>query len=312
MRVLVTGASGFLGSHIAELLSARGDRVRCLLRAQSSTRYLPTAAERVVATFDDAAALQRALAGVEAVIHAAGVTRARAPLEYLRANVAVTAQLAEAAAACGVRRLVFISSLAARGPDGGDGPLSLYGASKLAAEQLLWGYRGALELVILRPAGVYGPRDRDFLPLFQLAQRGLAIVSTRNPTLQLVHAADVARACAAALEAPVAEAPLAIAAPEVIDQRQLTQLLAQVVGRRLRALALAPAAFEVAAWGSELLAALTHSAPRFDRRRARDVSRYRYTCDPLPAERALGWRAQQALPAGLQQTYAWYRAAGWL
>lgn len=312
MTVLLTGATGFIGSHIAEALVQQGRQVRCLLRASSSPRYLPAGVEQRVAALDDDRGLVQALRSSDTVIHLAGVTRVRHALEYFRVNVTGTAALARAAERSGVRRFILISSLAARGPDGISAPVSLYGASKLAAEQVLQGYSGAFEVVILRPAGVYGPRDQDFLPLFQLARRGFSVASSSNSALQLLHAADLAQACLRALDSAVPQIPLPLASPEVIYQRMLAQFLERIVGRRVRQLILPPSVFELAGLSVESLSRLVGQAPRFDRRRARDIARYSYTCETNPAAQALGWSATLGLQDGLRQTYDWYLKAGWL
>lgn len=312
--VLLTGATGFVGSHIAEALVRQGYRVRCLLRASSSPQYLPAAVEQVVVALGDESRLERALTGCAMVIHAAGVTRVRRSLEYLQVNVTGTANLASAAKRSGVRRFVFISSLAARGPDNHSAPVSLYGASKLAAEQQLRGYADTLEVVVLRPAGVYGPRDRDFLTLFQMAERGVAVLPAGDLPLQLIHASDVADACLAALHSQgVKETPpLPLASSEIVNQQLLIDMLGHLSNRHLYKFRLPPQLLEVAGLLAEGAGYLSRQAPAFDRRRARDVARYSYTCDTSGTTQVLGWQAATGLADGLAATRAWYQKAGWL
>src|SRR5215211_6659999 len=195
-RVLVTGATGFVGSHVAQALVESGYEVRCGARPTSNARWISGLdMERVPLDVrgnpDD---FCRAVQNVDVVVHAAGITRARQPEDYYSVNAGGTRRLAAAALRSGVRRFVLISSLAARGPDGHDHPESDYGRSKLEAETHLLALGGRMETVVLRPAAVYGPRDTDLLPLFRIARAGWLLVPSGAGPLQPVYAEDVARA----------------------------------------------------------------------------------------------------------------------
>jgi nucleoside-diphosphate-sugar epimerase len=216
--VALTGATGFLGSHIADRLLAAGHRVRASIRPTSSLRWLEgKPLETVTTDLLDADSCPAFLGGCDAVIHCAGVVSAGTEDDYRRGNVDTTGVLLEAARrewdGPAARRpaFVLISSLAAFGPAGLDRPatedqpcrpITAYGRSKLAAEKLLleadWPFRTA----VLRPPGLYGPRDRDFLPLFQAARRGVpARIGTRLQGLSLVDGRDAAAGAVALLQA---------------------------------------------------------------------------------------------------------------
>ncbi len=316
--VLVTGASGFIGSFIAAAFARRSDEVRAAVRPTSSLAWLEgLALERVTLRLSRPDELASALRGVEVVVHAAGLTRARRESDYFAVNVEGTRALMQAAVQSGVRRVVLISSLAARGPNerpgsGEDRPTSAYGKSKLEAEKVALSYGGALEVVVLRLAGVYGPRDRDFLTLFQLAQRGFLVLPRGPSEVQLLYAPDAADAAVAAADVPVPERALAIAEAQRYDRETFARLLGEAVGRQPRLLRLPVPLFELAGSAVQRVSALVGRPPPFDRRRAEDVARYRYTCDASEAERALGWHAATPLAEGLRQTAHWYRERGWL
>lgn len=313
MKVLLTGASGFVGSHLAEALARAGHALRLSLRGSSSDAFLAaTLAERVTLDLADPAAADAACRGVEVVVHAAGVTRARRAADFFRVNAEGTLALAEAAARQGVRRFVFVSSLEARGPDQLGRPDSPYGESKLAAEEGLRAFQGALELVVLRPAGVYGPRDKDLLTLFRLAARGVLPRAASGHPFQPVYASDVAGAALRALAAPTAFGPFALAEPRAYAWPELRTALEGALGRRVRLVTLPDQLYLAAGAGLERLAKLGGRAPLLDARRARALSIYSYTCDPGPAQAALGWRAEVPLAEGLVRTAAWYRTHGWL
>lgn len=309
---LVTGATGFVGSHAAEALAAAGHELRCTVRASSDLRWIrELQVETVRADLRNATDLEGVLEEVDRVVHLAGVTRASRPELFREVNVEGTVRLAEAAARAGVQRFVFVSSLAARGPDGADGPVSAYGASKLEAERRLAEREGEMEVVVLRPGGVYGPRDVDLLPLFRMASRGWLVVPAGGRRLQPVYATDVAAAVREAAERG-GFGPHALAGEGLHAWDEVTAALEAAVGRRVRAVPLPGAVLVAAGAAAEAVARLTGTAPELDRRRARDLARHRWTCDPEPAREALGWRPEVGLWEGLSLTATWYRRAGWI
>lgn len=314
-RTLVTGATGFVGSHVAEALLDAGRHPVCTVRASSDLRWIrgldvPT----VAGDLRRPGELEAALEGVTTVVHAAGVTSASRPELYREVNVLGTERLAERAARRGVERFVFVSSLAARGPDAETGPASLYGRSKREAEERLREIDGSsdMEVVVLRPSGVYGPRDTDVYLLFRLAARGWMPEPPEGGPLQPAYARDVARAAVRACEAAAGFGPHPVAEPRAYGWSEVQALLQEAVGRRVRRLPVPGPVLEMAGVAAEAMARLAGEAPEFDRRRARDLSRHAWTCDPAPTEAALGWRAETPLAEGMRKTVAWYRREGWL
>ena len=318
-RVLVTGASGFVGGHLARAFVEDGYTVRCGVRATSDTRTLDgLPVERVPLDLRHPEnSLVGAVRDAEIVVHAAGITRARREGDYHAINAEGTRLLAAAAAAAGVRRFVLISSLAARGPDasagdGRDRPASAYGESKLAAEAYLRPFGDRMEIAVLRPAAVYGPRDRDFLPLIKLARAGWVSVPKEPTLLQPVYAEDVARAALAAAREPVGFGPFPVAEPGRYGWRDVAEGLGRALGRTVRILRLPPAVLVSAGVVAERAAGLWGLDPPFDERRARDLAVNSWTCDVSGTEEALAWRAEVSLYEGLERTVRWYRRAGWL
>lgn len=318
-RVLLTGGTGFLGSHVAELLVEGGHDVRATVRATSDTRWLdPLPVETVVADLEEHGGLAAALAGVTSVVHVGGVTVATDAALFDRVNEAGTAAIAAAAGEAGVERFVLISSLAARGPDGAPGPVSPYGRSKRAGEsrlaELAAAGRAPPAIRVLRPGGIYGPRDADLLSLFRMADRGLLVLPSVEGRLQPVHVRDVARATVLALETADASdpGPLPVMGDEVVNWTEVGEALAAAVGGRPRVLRVPPAAFLAAGVGAELVARVTGGSPMFDRRRARDLTQRAFTSGIETTTEVLGWSPQVGLREGMAGTVRWYREHGWL
>lgn len=321
-RVLITGATGFIGSRIAAAYAATDRPLRCTVRASSDTRWIDdTRAELAQADVTDPGALRPALEGVGLVVHAAGVTAAASEDVFYEVNTEGTLNLAKASAEAEVDRFVFVSSLAARGPDrqgaepgarAPDAPESVYGMSKLAAEERLRGFTDEMEVTVLRPGGVYGPRDEDLLPLFRMAERGFLLLPASETLLQPVYVGDVARVAVLAGEDRAGFGPFPVVDEHRYGWDEVADALGEAAGRSLRVFRLSPRLFTGAAalaeWGARFLG----RAPDFDRRRARDLAHHRWTADPASTEEALGWRPQVALPEGTSRTARWYREHGWL
>jgi nucleoside-diphosphate-sugar epimerase len=322
MKILLTGGTGFLGSHIAEALVAGGHELRCSVRKASDTRWLDGLEIEIVeldlGSPGDSGPRRRshpvptAIEGMECVVHCGALTRAPDEARFVEVNADGTRALAQAAADAGVGRFVLISSLAARGPDGAAGPISPYGRSKALAESYLAELDGDLEKVVLRPAGVYGPRDSDLLPLFRMATRGVIVVPSSRAELQPVYVADVVTAVVAAVSAVPPPHPLPIAHGARHTWAELAAALSGAVGRAARVIRLPSAAFWTAGLLSELGALVTHGSPAMDRRRARDLSHHRWTCDIEVTRAALDWSPVVDIRGGLERTAEWYREAGWL
>ena len=313
-RVLVTGATGFVGSHIAEAFVEAGYEVRVGARASSNERWISSLdTERVALDLDGSAEdLSRAVHNVDVVVHAAGITRARRPGDYYSVNAGGTRNVATAALRAGVRRLVLISSLAARGPDGRDHPESDYCRSKLEAESHLRVLSGRMEAVVLRPAAVYGPRDTDLLPLFRMARAGWLTVPSSAALLQPVYVQDAARATLAAAREPVGFGPFPVAENRRYTWRDVAAGLERALGRTVRAVRLPAGAFVLAGRMAEWAARPLSAVPILDERRSRDLALNAWTCDVSGTEEALGWRAEVPLFEGLERTVRWYGQVGWL
>ncbi|HLB24926.1 MAG TPA: NAD-dependent epimerase/dehydratase family protein, partial [Nitrospirota bacterium] len=183
MKALVTGGTGFIGSHLVEALLKKGYSVRCLVRDLAKQGWLAGLdVELVTGDCNEPATLEGAVDGVDYVFHVAGITKAARGETYYSVNGEGTKNVALAAAgSAGLRKLVYVSSQAAAGPsrqgrprkeDDPPGPVSDYGRSKLMGERYCLELADRVDLAIVRPTSVYGPRDRDIYTFFRMVSRG--------------------------------------------------------------------------------------------------------------------------------------------
>lgn len=328
MRVLVTGASGFLGSHVAEQLSEQGHSVVALVRPTSNTRFLSSLRGLDLATgsVEDAASVRAAMQGVDAVVHAAGLVKARSEEEFFTTNVKGTQNLLDAAkeVAPHLLRFVFVSSLAVVGPslDGspvlGNGeprPVTRYGRSKLAAERLVHGAKDELKVTILRPPMIYGPRDNEALAFFQsVSRRFLPYLGDGKNTLSVIYAADAASACIRAIEAevPSGNAYFVDDGQVYVWLDMLAEIERALSRRALVRLSIPFGVVRGAALFNEGWGRLTRKAVMLTRDKLNELSAPHWVCDSSDARRDLGWAPQVQWAEGARRTAAWYRENGWL
>jgi 2-alkyl-3-oxoalkanoate reductase len=322
MKTLVTGATGFVGSHLTEALRRRGDDVTALARSPGKAAALSPLGVRVIAgDLHDRAALQRAVEGQDVIYHVAGVVAARGEADFMAANRDGTRNVIEAAQRAGTHRVVFVSSMAAAGPtikgrplrgDELPRPVTAYGRSKLAAEQVVTA--SGLSWSIVRPPMVYGPRDQEVLKVFRLARLGLApVLGDGTQELSAVHGADLADALIAvgSSGATVGRAYYACH-PEIFTGADMARAVGRAMGR-------SPAVIRVPAAIGRGVLVVTEAAARLTGRttiltadKANEFFQPAWTGDPEPLARDTGWRATRDLRTGLEETYRWYRTAGWL
>lgn len=325
---LVTGASGFVGSHLVAALAGAGWRVRALVRPRSERRWLDGIPGVACAVGDvtEPATLPAALDGATRVDHCAGVTTARRRRDFFRVNTGGTRHLLEA---CLRRRgtpprVVLVSSQAAAGPtpDGAPldetapcRPITAYGASKAAAEQVARTFGDRIPLTIVRPPSVYGPRDRATLDFFKLVVGGLVPRRGRpDPRLALVHVRDLVDGIVRAGTVPDAVGrTYFLANPEPVRWTPLFEGIRAALGSpRVRPIPFQRGTLWLAALVQELIAMARGRVPPLTRERLAEFLAPAWVCSSAAAARDLGWRATIPVAEGLRETVAWYRAEGWL
>lgn len=316
--VAITGATGFIGRHLAAHLAARGDVVRAVVRPDSRQPAPPGVT--VVRAALTARALRDAFAGADAVVHLAGVVSTVHDEEFARVNVDGTRAVAIAARECRVP-VVHISSLAAAGPapaaaprreDDPAVPINAYGRSKLAGEAALRAVDG-LRWTILRPGVVYGPGDRAVLPLFQFAARGvIPIVGRRDAAYIFGYVDDLVRAIAAAIDAGENGLTCFVGHPQPVRVQDLLDAICAAVGRPARRIALPAAVVYPIAVAADVVGRVVGRTLPIGRRRYAEMYAEGFVCTVDRLRDRLGVEAAVDLRDGIARTAAWYREQEWL
>ena len=311
----MTGATGFIGSHLVEELVSRGYNVTCLVRKGSDLRWIEGLTKNLYyGDCGDEKSLNGLSPDFDYVFHAAGLTKARREEDFFYANVKGTENLLKAVSGkmSGLKRLVFLSSLAAAGPsrngslvneDSEPRPVSRYGESKLKGEQLLSGYRAGIPVTIIRPPAVYGPRDRDFHVLFRMLKKGFypywgkySLLCRTGDCHNQGSRVKRGRARHIYLSKVYTNDDIAVEIANVFRTRPikvkipmaLMSILIGIGGR------------------------LSSGPSLFNRDKLRELSYESWICDPSKAEKELGFVPKVTLKEGIKWTADWYRIHQWL
>jgi dihydroflavonol-4-reductase len=316
--VLVTGGTGFIGSHLVEALLESGQTPRCLIR--STKKQIPAKADIVYGDLESGAGLAEALEGVETVIHLAGVTKALSKGEFYLGNARATENLARAVAGRAIR-MVHVSSLAAIGPseagapvaeDAEPRPLTHYGKSKLLAEQSV---RELLpDAVIVRPPVVYGPRDTDVFQMLKSISHGVQVrIAGGERWFQAIYVKDLVDGILTAARSPQAAGrTYFLAHDKVVCWSELGTVAGGIMGNRPRVLRIpVPIAYAVGCC-AELWSGISRKPGILSREKVREAQCRYWTCDTRRAAHELGFEARTSLALGISETLAWYRQMGWL
>ena len=331
--VLVTGASGFIGTHLVRRLIARGFRVSCLVRATSHVDELRAAgAHQTVCGVDDRACVSRVIAALRPrfVFHLAGLLRAMCAQDFMGVNAGGVDVVAAACAEQADRPvLVLVSSIAAAGPSGeipkteSDPPMPVsdYGRSKLAGERAAARHARAVPITIVRPCVVFGAGDGGVYEVFKpIARSGIHVVPGRGDRrVSLIAVADVVECIVLAAqigERLAGDDPgrgIYFAAAEDLSHVELGGAIAQALGnKRTHIVHLPEWAMRTMGLGGDVVSRIRRRPGWIGRDKISDLLAGSWTCSSAKARRQLGWSPAAPLAERLRETAQWYRDARWL
>ena len=328
MIAVVTGSTGFIGSHLVDALATRGATVRALIRPESPPAARDPRVSYVTADLLDDRSVRESSVWNDAthVFHVAGVTKRRTLAQFRYGNVVPTANILAAIAARGARvgRMVLVSSQAAAGPahsvdrpvreEDPPEPIEAYGRSKLEAEQATTRYASTVPVTIVRPSAVYGPRDMDFLNVFKQATNRVAVYAApRDQVMSIVHVRDLVKALLLAADAPVARGrTYFVGSSAPVSWRDLYAAIASIAGTRSVEVQLPSAMLRIAGRAGSAASFVTGRQLLINAHKVALAAPSWWLCDSSRIRSELGWAPDVELEDGLRETYAWYLNAGWL
>ena len=323
MKAFVTGATGFIGSHLADHLmeSSNYNEVRCLVR--SKEKWLDGKPyTRIHGDLSSIPVLRRAVTGVDTIFHLAGVVSAPSQDEFNRANVDATENILRVADQAGVKNVVILSSLAAAGPSNGSpktekdvmNPVSMYGRSKKTMEEMIQRTAGnSMSVKILRPPAVYGPREDQIFTLFKMMKYGITPIvgNGYNPKLSIVYVDDVVNGIMKSAEQNNKGIETYFISGQITCWQEIKEIADTIFGKKSLPFKIPPNAVKKVAGFIETTATLFGSYPVVNRDKAREMI-LEWTCSYEKAEKNLGYHPKYTLEEGLSRTLHWYKKHKWL
>jgi dihydroflavonol-4-reductase len=325
-KALVTGANGFVGSHLVEALLKRGYEVAGLVRKTSDLSFLSgLKLEYRYGDVTDIDSLRAALNGADFLFHLAGLTRAKNREEYFKANARGTKNLIQSCLEINpcIKKFIYVSSQAAVGPckdfyplneDAKCEPITDYGRSKLQGEKEVLSFKEKFPVTIVRPPAVYGPRDKDILFFFQMVNKKIIpLFGFRESYISLIYVKDLARGIILAAENQKCSGQIYFIADErVYSWTEAGKIIQRCLG--VKALRLRIPKFLLFAFASfsEMIARLKAESALINLQKANELSQRFWLCDISRAKNDLGFSTEYDLEKGALETIRWYKENKWL
>ncbi len=323
---VVTGANGFVGSHLVDLLLEKKYKVRCLTRKTSNMRWLEGKDIEIINTgLFDKEGLRKAFKNAVYIFHVAGVVKSKKPEGYFKGNVDTTRNLLDAALEFKVtiKRFLIVSSLTAAGPSV-DGkpvneetechPITTYGRSKLAEEKLAQTYMDRLPITICRAPAVYGERDTEILIFFKTFSKGLmTTIGFDKKSLSLIHVLDLVNGFfLAAINHKAQNQIYFISSEKYYTWEEIGKVTSGVIGKNpIKVKVPHPIVFSIAAIAQ--FSAIFNSGPAtLNIEKAKDITQNSWTCDTGKAIKDLDYRQKISIEAGIKRTVDWYKKMKWI
>lgn len=326
MVALVTGATGFIGSHLVEFLIEKGYTVRILIRKSSRLEWLHgKPIEWILGDLERPNLAKESLKGVDYVFHLAGVIDTASKKRYFQVNTEGTRRLLEAFAETKVplKRFVLVGSQAAGGPshlekgvreDDPPHPVSYYGASKLAAEKEALRFKNQFPIVILRPPTIYGPREKRVFRAFQMMQRGYALaVGNRPKYISFCYVADLVRAIELVAKADCPSGRVYnITSSRPYEWLEFIEAIGKSLQCSYRIYRIPEPLLLLFGLGGEIYSRLSQRSTLFTWQKVKEFVQNSWAIDGTRIQNELGWREETPLSEGLSRTAEWYRKEDWL
>lgn len=324
---LVTGGTGFIGSHLVEELIARKRKVRCLVRKTSNISHLKKlGVELVFGDLADKDFLKKAVGGVETIYHLAAIAR---PMSipnrlYFEVNVQGTRNLLEACFGKNLKKIIYMSSISVVGPSR-DGrpvnentppnPIDVYGKSKLAAEKIVFDFikKHNLPILILRAPMVFGPRDFELVRFFKaIKTRFFPIKGSGQGGFEFCYVRNLVQASLLAEKKGEIGEIYHISNPRPYTIDEVKQVIAKALGVKLLNISFPYWFLKTGGWVIEVWGKLFHFHPPFSKNTVVWMTTNFWVCDISKAKQKLGYQPQYSLEEGITETVKWYQENNFL
>ncbi len=324
--VLVTGGNGFIGSHLVDSLLSLDCRVHCLVRKSSNLRWVPFSKIQLhYVDLADPGFKIPGISNVDFVFHCAGLTKAKSRREYFDINSIVCSSLYEQCLNYkdSIKGIVHLSSLAAAGP-GKDGqwvdetttlnPVTFYGKSKKAGEEVALKYSESLPIKVIRPPVVYGPREENLFTFFKLVKKGWGLqIGSSSKKLSLVYVADLVQAMLAVCDPCSPQGKIYFVTDgETYSWQEIAKAAADKMNVSAKTLKVSESILTPIAIFFEALSMFSSKPALFDRQRMIDIRQSCWTASSGKFFRDFNFVPQFNLTKGLAHTLDWYMEKKWL
>ncbi|MGB5287170.1 MAG: NAD(P)-dependent oxidoreductase [Ignavibacteriaceae bacterium] len=323
---VVTGANGFVGSHLVDYLLTKNFEVRCIVRNSSNLRWLEN---KNVIIFNcglfDREGLGEAFKDANYIFHIAGVVKAKNEEGYFRGNVESTQVLLEVAAEKkeSIKKFVIVSSQTVSGPslngkpvneESECKPLTTYARSKLKQEQVVSGYQDIFPVTICRAPAIYGERDTEIFIYFQVFNRGLTtMIGFDKKELSLLHVADLVEGLYLAAVSDKSNGEIYfISSEKFYTWDEIGSITSRVLNKKAFKIKLPHfIVFTVAAF-AQFFALFSSKPATLNIEKAKDLTQRFWICDTSKAVRDLGYKQKVSVEEGIKRTCDWYKQMKWI
>ena len=326
MKALITGATGFVGSHLADKLLEKNYEVYCLKRSTSSTKWLDGKNVKYVeGDLFSNEALEKCIKDMDYVFHVAGVVKAKTKEGFYHGNSDSTKNLLEITYRVnpGLKKFIYISSLAACGPAKSDkpvdentvpDPITTYGLSKLKAEEEVYKYRDKFPISIISPPAVFGPRDTEILIYFKTFSKGLnSVIGFDAKYLSLVYVEDLVDGIILAAENNKADGQkYFVCFDKAFNWDEIGSLTSKLLGKKALKIRLPHSVLYSVGYLAELFSTFSSKPATLNIEKCKDITQLRWVCSNEKAKRELGFKAKYSLEESFRKTIDWYKEMKWI
>ena len=323
---VVTGANGFVGSHLVDLLLEQNFKVRCIVRKTSNLKWLINKDIEIYDTglFDNEG-LRKAFKDAEYIFHVAGVVKSKRPEGYFKGNVETTRNLLETALEYKqkIKRVLIVSSSTAAGPSLDEKPvneksechpITTYGRSKLAEEKLAQTYMDRIPITICRAPAVYGERDTEILIFFKTFDKGLmTTIGFDKKLVSLIHVCDLVNGfLLAALNDKAAGEVYFISSEKYYTWQEVGEVTSNIMKKNpVKVKVPHSVVFSIAAI-AQFFAMFNHNPATLNIEKAKDITQKLWICDTGKAIRDLNYHQKISIEEGIKRTVEWYKEMKWI